>query len=81
MAAAALEAAQAERECRRDCLAVASVDRLNQPAVTGASEIFRGHARCRLHCLRDPYGSTQLPSHPATNFLTCINKLVHYTYR
>jgi type I restriction enzyme, S subunit len=46
-----LEAAQAERESRRDRLAAASLHRLNQPADTGAPEVFREHARFYLNHL------------------------------
>jgi type I restriction enzyme S subunit len=46
-----LEAAQAERESRRDRLAAASLHRLNQPADTYAPEVFREHARFYLNHL------------------------------
>ena len=46
-----LETAQAERECRRDRLAAASLHRLNQPADTAAPEAFREHARFYLNHL------------------------------
>jgi type I restriction enzyme S subunit len=46
-----LEAAQAERESRRDRLAAASLHRLNQPASTDAPETFREHARFYLNHL------------------------------
>jgi type I restriction enzyme S subunit len=46
-----LEAAQAERESRRDRLAAASLHRLNQPADTDAPEVFREHARFCLNHL------------------------------
>jgi type I restriction enzyme S subunit len=46
-----LEAAQAERERRRDRLAAASLHRLNQPAYTDAPEVFREHARFYLNHL------------------------------
>ena len=43
-----LEAAQAERECRRDRLIRASLHRLNQPAGDGDAQAFRDHARFTL---------------------------------
>jgi type I restriction enzyme, S subunit len=46
-----LEAVQAERERRRDRLAVASLHRLNQPSDTGTTEVFREHARFYLNYL------------------------------
>ena len=46
-----LEAAQQERERRRDRLAAASLQRLNQPAVDATPETQREHARFHLHHL------------------------------
>ncbi|MFM9900097.1 MAG: restriction endonuclease subunit S [Polaromonas sp.] len=46
-----LEAAQQERENRRDSLAAASLQRLNQPAADTTSEAQRKHARFHLHNL------------------------------
>ena len=46
-----LEAAQHERERRRDCLAAASLQRLNQPAADTTPEAQREHARFHLHHL------------------------------
>lgn len=46
-----LEAAQAERESRRDRLAVASLNRLNQPADAGDAPAFREHAGFHLRHL------------------------------
>ena len=46
-----LEAAQAEREARRDRLAAASLHRLNQPAAPCDSHAFRGYARFHLQHL------------------------------
>ena len=46
-----LEAAQQERERRRDRLAAASLQRLNQPALDAAPEAQREHARFHLHHL------------------------------
>jgi type I restriction enzyme S subunit len=46
-----LEAAQLERERRRDRLAAASVQRLNQPAADTTPEAQREHARFHLHHL------------------------------
>jgi type I restriction enzyme S subunit len=43
-----LEAAQAEREGRRDRLAAASLRRLNQPAAAGDPQAFRDHASFHL---------------------------------
>jgi type I restriction enzyme S subunit len=43
-----LEAAQAEREGRRDRLAAASLHRLNQPAAAGNPQAFREHASFHL---------------------------------
>jgi type I restriction enzyme S subunit len=43
-----LEAAQAEREGRRDWLAAASLHRLNQPAASGDPQAFREHASFHL---------------------------------
>jgi type I restriction enzyme S subunit len=45
------EAAQSERENRRDRLAAASLHRLNQPDDTDAPEVFREHARFYLNHL------------------------------
>ena len=46
-----LEAAQQERERRRDRLAAASLQRLNQPALDATPEAQREHARFHLHHL------------------------------
>ena len=46
-----LEAAQQERERRRDHLAAASLQRLNQPAADTPPEAQREHARLHLHHL------------------------------
>lgn len=46
-----LEAAQQERERRRDRLAAASLQRLNQPAADTTPEAQREHARFHLHHL------------------------------
>ena len=46
-----LEAAQQEREHRRDRLAAASLQRLNQPALDATPEAQREHARFHLHHL------------------------------
>ena len=46
-----LEAAQQEREHRRDRLAAASLQRLNQPAADTTPEAQREHARFHLHHL------------------------------
>ena len=46
-----LEAAQQERERRRDRLAAASLQRLNQPTLDAAPEAQREHARFHLHHL------------------------------
>ena len=46
-----LEAAQAERERRRDRLAAASLHRLNQPADATDPELFRAHARFYINHL------------------------------
>jgi type I restriction enzyme S subunit len=46
-----LEAAQKERERRRDLLAAASLQRLNQPAADTTPETRREHARFHLHHL------------------------------
>ncbi len=46
-----LEAAQAERERRRDRLAAASLHRLNQPADDAAPELFRAHAHFYINHL------------------------------
>lgn len=46
-----LEAAQQERERRRDRLAAASLQRLNQPATDASPEAQRDHARFHLHHL------------------------------
>ena len=46
-----LEAAQQERERRRDRLAAASLQRLNQPAADTSPEAQRGHARFHLQHL------------------------------
>ena len=46
-----LEAAQQERERRRDRLATASLQRLNQPATNTTPEAQREHARFHLHHL------------------------------
>jgi type I restriction enzyme, S subunit len=46
-----LEAAQQERERRRDRLAAASLQRLNQPALDATAEAQREHARFHLHHL------------------------------
>ena len=46
-----LEAAQQERERRRDRLAAASLQRLNQPAADTTPETQREHARFHLHHL------------------------------
>jgi type I restriction enzyme, S subunit len=46
-----LEAAQAERERRRDRLAAASLHRLNQPAYADAPEVLRANARFYLNHL------------------------------
>ena len=46
-----LEAAQQERERRRDRLAAASLQRLNQPSVATSPETQREHARFHLHHL------------------------------
>jgi type I restriction enzyme S subunit len=46
-----LEAAQQERECRRDRLTAASLQRLNQPATNTTSETQLEHAHFHLHNL------------------------------
>ncbi len=46
-----LQAAQAERERRRDRLAAASLHRLNQPADPADPELFRAHARFYINHL------------------------------
>jgi type I restriction enzyme, S subunit len=46
-----LEAAQAERESRRDRLVAASLNRLNEPADAGDEQAFRDHARIHLRHL------------------------------
>jgi type I restriction enzyme, S subunit len=46
-----LEAAQQERERRRDRLAAASLQRLNHPALDATAEAQREHARFHLHHL------------------------------
>jgi type I restriction enzyme S subunit len=46
-----LEAAQAERESRRDRLAARSLHRLNQPDVAGDGQAFREHANFHLQQL------------------------------
>jgi type I restriction enzyme S subunit len=46
-----LEAAQQERERRRDRLAAASLQRLNQPTIDTTSEAQREHTRFHLHHL------------------------------
>ena len=56
-----LEAAQAERESRRDRLVAASLHRLNNGA---DAEAFRNHARFYLNRL--PRLTTRLKTHPAT---------------
>jgi type I restriction enzyme S subunit len=57
-----LEAAQAERERRRDRLAAASLHRLNQPTDTGDAAAFHEHAHFHLrHLQRLTTRSDQIP--------------------
>ncbi len=57
-----LEAAQGERERRRDALAAASLHRLNHPADAGHTPAFREHARFHLqHLPRTTTRPDQIP--------------------
>ena len=69
-----LEAAQQERERRRDRLAAASLQRLNQPAAATNPETQREHARFHLHHL--PRLTTG-PEHIKAMRQTILNFAVH----
>jgi type I restriction enzyme S subunit len=69
-----LEAAQQERERRRDRLAAASLQRLNQPAADTPPETQREHARFHLHHL--PHLTTR-PEHIKAMRQTIFNLAVH----
>lgn len=68
-----LEAAQQERERRRDRMIAASLQRLNQPAVESTPETQREHARFHLHHL--PRLTTQ-PDHIKAMRQTILNLAV-----
>ena len=69
-----LEAAQQERERRRDRLTAASLQRLNQPAADTTPEAHREHARFHLHHL--PRHTTR-PEHIKAMRQTILNFAVH----
>ena len=69
-----LEAAQQEREHRRDRLAAASLQRLNQPAADSTPETEREHVRFHLRHL--PRLTTR-PAHIKSMRQTILNLAVH----